>query len=494
MVYNQYKYPKKGVKLQMENENMRENEEMNFDAENENTAAAENTAVNENDVDAVSADSVENAANEEILSDDYDDGATEAYAETESEEADREAAEDGLEGESGGFAEETEYITEDAGFAKKKSNKTLMRVIAGIAAVCIIAAAYCGITINGVGSKTVVAHPLPASAESGNTTEKIATIKYENPLVSMCETLALGKNNTAAFTVNGQKISKQIFEFALNSAAVNYAYNLKSNGKVKELKDFNWSVKDEETGLTRAEYAKGYAVNMLVPIYAIIGEGEKRGITLTKEEEDDMNKWLKQVKEQYGDKFEDAIHESGYTDEKALIDVQKMQTLMQKVYSDIEENMSKYADEKTLKKYMDNDKITAKHILIKFADESDEAKANAKKKADEVLAKVKAGEDFDKLMKDNNEDTGEPDSGYTFANDGTMVKEFSDAAFKLNVGEVSGLVETEFGYHIIKRVERTPDIQEYINMLTENAKVRLNKGIYDKITVNTDVAKLIGEK
>lgn len=383
----------------------------------------------------------------------------------------------------------------NASSSSKKSKKLIIRVFAGVAAVCVAGAAYCGAIVNGIGSRTVVRYPLEFEEGNAGITEKTAKIKYANPIMSAFETIALGKDGTTALTVNGQKISKGVLEFALNSAASSYVYTLNQNGEVSDFKGFNWNVKDNNTELTRAEYAKGYAVNMLVPIYALIAEGEKHGVAaITDEEEKSLNDWVENLKTQFGDDFETAMKESGYSDEKTLFEVQRMQMRMQKVYEDVEANTDKYVDEKAMASIADDDKITAKHILIMFADETDEAKTEAKKKAEEVLAKVKAGEDFDALIEEYNEDTGEPGSGYTFADDGTMTQAFADAAFKLEVGEVSELVETEFGYHIIKRVKRVPDMEEYLNMLTENADVRLNKSVYDKITVTLDAEKIIGEQ
>lgn len=96
--------------------------------------------------------------------------------------------------------------------------------------------------------------------------------------------------------------------------------------------------------------------------------------------------------------------------------------------------------------------ISAKHILIEAADES--AKAEALTKIKEIKAKIDAGEDFDKLMKEFSTDPGlqtQP-NGYTFTK-GEMVPQFEEAAFALEVGKVSGIVETDYGYHIIKRIE-----------------------------------------
>lgn len=120
--------------------------------------------------------------------------------------------------------------------------------------------------------------------------------------------------------------------------------------------------------------------------------------------------------------------------------------------------------DETLKELQDNDYVCAKHILITFPEDiakdengniTDEAKkAETLAKAQAVLERVKNGEDFDALIKECGEDPGmqqQPD-GYCFKK-GDMVEPFETATYALEVGGVSDIVETSYGYHIIKRIE-----------------------------------------
>jgi parvulin-like peptidyl-prolyl isomerase len=83
-------------------------------------------------------------------------------------------------------------------------------------------------------------------------------------------------------------------------------------------------------------------------------------------------------------------------------------------------------------------------------------------KAEEILSRVKAGEDFAKLAQEVSTDTSNKDKGGDLGwfSRGEMVKEFEDAAFALKPGEVSGVVETKYGYHIIKLDERRTQDKE----------------------------------
>lgn len=117
----------------------------------------------------------------------------------------------------------------------------------------------------------------------------------------------------------------------------------------------------------------------------------------------------------------------------------------------------------------DNDVLAAKHILLLTQDSqtgqalSEEEAAQKKAKAEELLAQLQAISDpaqleekFDELMNANSEDTGlaaNPD-GYAFTT-GEMVQEFEDATRALEPGQISGLVESSYGYHIILRLEPT---------------------------------------
>ncbi len=87
--------------------------------------------------------------------------------------------------------------------------------------------------------------------------------------------------------------------------------------------------------------------------------------------------------------------------------------------------------------------IRCAHILV-------EKESQAK----EILEKAKKGESFAKLAEQYSLDGSKKRGGDlgTFGR-GMMVKPFEDAAFALQKGEISGLVKTQFGYHIIKRLE-----------------------------------------
>jgi peptidyl-prolyl cis-trans isomerase D len=106
--------------------------------------------------------------------------------------------------------------------------------------------------------------------------------------------------------------------------------------------------------------------------------------------------------------------------------------------------------------YSTPEQVHVRHILMKTDGKNDEA---VKKTMEGILAKAKApGADFAKLATQYSEDEGSKDKGgeYDFFGKGTMVKEFEDAAWALNKDEISGLVKTQFGYHIIKLLDKRP--------------------------------------
>ncbi len=100
------------------------------------------------------------------------------------------------------------------------------------------------------------------------------------------------------------------------------------------------------------------------------------------------------------------------------------------------------------------EQVRASHILFKTEGKDVETVRTA---AQAVLARVGAGEDFAVLARQYSEDTSAAQGGdLDFFTRERMVKEFSDAAFDLEIGEVSGLVQSQFGFHIIKTTDRRP--------------------------------------
>ena len=128
------------------------------------------------------------------------------------------------------------------------------------------------------------------------------------------------------------------------------------------------------------------------------------------------------------------------------------------------------SDQEVKKFYDDNpskfeqpEMVRASHILFSTKDPdtnkdlADDAKAAKRKKAEEVLKRARAGEDFAKLAKEYSEDPGSKDKGgeYQFAR-GQMVPQFEAAAFSLQTNQISDIVTTQYGYHIIKLSEKIP--------------------------------------
>jgi len=119
--------------------------------------------------------------------------------------------------------------------------------------------------------------------------------------------------------------------------------------------------------------------------------------------------------------------------------------------SEIEEN---YNRDKT---------ATVRHILLMTQGKNEEEKNEIYQKMQSVLEEARSGADFAELAKKYSEDPGSKDNGGLYENfaRGKMVEAFEDTAFSVPVGEISDIVETRYGYHIIKVIDRQKETKSY---------------------------------
>lgn len=102
--------------------------------------------------------------------------------------------------------------------------------------------------------------------------------------------------------------------------------------------------------------------------------------------------------------------------------------------------------------YVHENYVRVKHILIKTVDLDDEQKAEARTRADKILSDARGGTSFEDLVNEYSEDGMDVETGYYFTQ-GEMVQEFENASFALDIDEISDIVESTYGYHIIKRYD-----------------------------------------
>ncbi len=160
-------------------------------------------------------------------------------------------------------------------------------------------------------------------------------------------------------------------------------------------------------------------------------------------------------------KVEPAAMEKYFEDNKETYRIPEKIKVAYVVFDpDVYKDQTKVTEDQIKEYYEDNvdtfkekKQVKARHILFRLAEnESKEDEDKVKQKATSVLLQARAGADFSELAKKHTEDPSGKENGgdLGYFSAGQMVKPFEDAAFKLKKGEISDLVRTDFGYHILK--------------------------------------------
>lgn len=172
-----------------------------------------------------------------------------------------------------------------------------------------------------------------------------------------------------------------------------------------------------------------------------------------------------------------------------------------------DEDVRKFYEENPAQ-FEEPERVRVSHILLRTVDAvtreplPEEVRQAKRKQIEELLQRARAGEDFAALARQYSEDPGSKDRGgeYIFAR-GQMVPEFEVAAFRLQPGQVSDIVTTAFGYHILKMSERLParrvpldEVKEAIrDHLTTQAIQKVLPDYVRKIRAEENVEVLVEE-
>lgn len=278
--------------------------------------------------------------------------------------------------------------------------------------------------------------------------------------------------------VNGVEITKE--DFDKTSLKVGKEYEMIFGEEI-------WA-SEVEGGKVFKDVFKDEILNVMVSQELVAQKAEKEGITVTDEE---IANEVKSFMAYIGKvpTYTDFLKENN-VDEEFLKEHFKSNLIFEKYRNKIMSE-TELKDEQ-LKEYYEThlddykkDEIKASHILISTLNEmkeplSEDETAKKEAEAKAILKRVKAGEDFATLAKEYSDDDTSAvnggDLGY-FAK-GVMVPEFEEAAFKMKAGEISELVKSTFGYHIIKVYDKKEEVSLFEDE-KENILGTMRYEIYD---------------
>lgn len=273
--------------------------------------------------------------------------------------------------------------------------------------------------------------------------------------------------------------------------------------------DWDYTLSD---GTNITDYIKSNVYSSVKQHLVLENLANKYGVTLTEGQESAMADSDQSYIDQYGSEeaFEEEIAKLGMRRE-TYDRVARSNYLYQNLYQLYNtEGSALYASDEDLAVYAaDQNYITADHILLSTKDLTtgealtDEQKAEKKALAEEIKQKLDACEGdideltalFQELADQYSEDPGRESypTGYTFTT-GSMVQEFEDAAYALSEGEVSEVVESSFGYHILLRLPldksaAADEVREeyFTNFIAEqvDAATMATSADYDKLDPQT---------
>lgn len=280
-------------------------------------------------------------------------------------------------------------------------------------------------------------------------------------LVTACSTNG-GLSEGVVAVVNDTEISEEEYDKLLNYylTIARDAYNLSD-----EMLN-----KDQGEGMTLLDNLKSDVLDTLILTEIIAEKAAENNITVDEAELEEAYEENHTVPMEQDEAYKELIEKNEIDDE--FIKSQIKSDLLGYKYAQFYLENLEISDEAAQAFYDDNpdmfaqgEQVSAKHILV---DEEETAK--------EVIEKLEAGEDFATLAgeysTEPNADQSGGDLGYF--GKGRMVKEFEEAAFALEIGEISDPVKTDYGYHVIvvkdKKEEATTSFEEAKDVIKDHLK------------------------
>ncbi len=239
-----------------------------------------------------------------------------------------------------------------------------------------------------------------------------------------------------------------------------------SAGEVLDLLKSNFGNRtDEFAGMDKSRLSNIVIsmVNRLADSKTLLAAAKKANLEAG---EDEIAKRMESIYAQNGGEanFTDLVTQQGISLDFIKKDVAN-QVMIDRYLNHVVETeggVSEEDIEKAYDEFLADTKASVRHILLLTQNKTDAEKKALYKKMQDILKLAKAGQDFAELAKKYSEDPGSRDNGGLYENfsKGVMVKPFEDAAFSVPVGEISDIIETTYGYHILKVVDRTKGSQE----------------------------------